>query len=981
MSMPAIETRKGVFGRPPACRKPARDDHGVRSFAGSKLWGTPGRLLWYIRRYRDPGCWGDAMKKKRVVIVGGGVAGLSAAHELIERDFEVTVYERNHVLGGKARSIAVPEPHELRKERRDAGKKDNKPLPGEHGFRFFPGWYWHLPDTMKRIPYPKTGQSVFENLVAADVNLLTSYGHDPIKAIVSFPVSWQQLKLMLKLPQEVVDLVPAHEIEFFVRKMIAFVVACEDRRLAEYETKSWWELMDASNRSQAFRDFLVKAATRTTIAARPEHASAYTVGKMAIQTLVDPVKDRVLNGPTNEVWIDPWRTCLEQKGVEFKTGWEFDSIIWPETNETTPKNEIKALRFLRTRDDLKLAEERLKTILFLRDAQAKVLRDDGTTERLDRETIARRSEQIGRLQLSERLALLFEDEARRGLTLVGKLGDSIPADLIPAGSRAAAFADLLRDTHKDTATQKTGTWVDDDALRTVAIAIEKIVLDEFVAADDQLAQGLAAVRRIADDGARKQAAHATYFSSFQTAWTTFVANRDADPTARDTYGAAARTALDTFRKTKPHGGVDFVECLKELALALKRQHLDCVRTAYWDDKNKCPTTNAVLTLQDPVLHYLRIAHGALQQEDLRPEIAEAEYFVFALPVEQMAYVVETSPTLQKIDAAKTEKPADGGGSLAGLVQLSEHVDWMAGIQFYLREKANITPGHIACLDSEWSLTAISQTQFWDDVDLKERGFGDCKSILSVDISAWDRRGNDVAKPAWDCSKEEIAHEVWSQLKRSLNRRGQSPLLTDDMLCAGPKLQPHRNFYLDDSIVDRYDRRKQGFFEKFRRVAFDANTLITRRAKADLAVDMPQAFGPRRQINAEPLLINRPGAWFLRPDATTGIPNMFLAADYVRTNTNLATMEGANEAARHATNAILKVSGSKWEPCEVRWLAEPAEPIRLLDKELWERKERFEDTYGDIPIRLAGAGVKAAMGAAEKAFEKARGIWNSFRRDS
>jgi len=921
------------------------------------------------------------MKKKRVVIVGGGVAGLSAAHELIERDFEVTVYERNHVLGGKARSIGVPEPHELRAERRaDPGKKDNKPLPGEHGFRFFPGWYWHLPDTMKRIPYPKTGKSVFENLVASDVALLASYDNDPIKWLVSFPVSWQQFKLVLKFPQEVIDLVPVHEVEFFVRKMMAFLVACEERRLAEYETKSWWELMDADNHSQAFRDFLVKAFTRTTVAARPEYASAYTIAKMAIQTFVDPIKDRVLNGPTNEVWIDPWRAYLEQQGVEFKTGWEFDAVVWPETTDSTPKNQIKALRFTRTRDDLKLAEERLKTIQFLRDAQKKVL--DATTKKpepLDREALARRSDQIGKLQLSERLALLFEDEARRGLTLAEKLGDDVPASTIPAGSRAPAFSDLLRDTNNPPPPQK-GTWVDDDALRKVAKAIEVVVLEEFIAADDELAKGLAAAYRIADEGAQQRVAYSSYRRRFNAAVKSYAAKRDTDPTARDAYSAAARNALSNFRKAKSDG-LDFVEGFKTLARSLKRQHLDCIRTIYWDDKHTCPTTIAALTLQDPVLEYLKIAHAALQQEDLRPETADAEYFVFALPVEQMAYIVETSPTLQKVDAAKTERAADGGGSLAGLVRLSEHVDWMAGIQFYLQEKVNITPGHIACLDSEWSLTAIAQTQFWDDVDLKDRGFGDCKSILSVDISAWDRRGNEVAKPAWDCTKEEIAREVWSQLKRALNRRGQVPLLTDEMLCAGPKLQPHRNFYLDDSIVDRYDRRKQGFFEKFRRVAFDANTLIARRAKADLAVDMPQSFGPRRQINAEPLLINRPGSWFLRPDATTGIPNMFLAADYVRTNTNLATMEGANEAARQATNAILKVSGSKADPCEVHWLAEPAEPLRLLDKELWERKESFEDTYGDIPIRLAGAGVKAAMGAAEKAFETARGIWKSFRRDT
>src|SRR5437773_2345920 len=44
--------------------------------------------------------------RKRVAVLGGGMAGLTAAHELAERGFQVTVYERN-ALGGKARSIPV----------------------------------------------------------------------------------------------------------------------------------------------------------------------------------------------------------------------------------------------------------------------------------------------------------------------------------------------------------------------------------------------------------------------------------------------------------------------------------------------------------------------------------------------------------------------------------------------------------------------------------------------------------------------------------------------------------------------------------------------------------------------------------------------------------------------------------------------------------------------------------------------------------
>ena len=40
-----------------------------------------------------------------VAILGGGVGGLSAAHELAERGFDVTVYEWRDTFGGKARSM------------------------------------------------------------------------------------------------------------------------------------------------------------------------------------------------------------------------------------------------------------------------------------------------------------------------------------------------------------------------------------------------------------------------------------------------------------------------------------------------------------------------------------------------------------------------------------------------------------------------------------------------------------------------------------------------------------------------------------------------------------------------------------------------------------------------------------------------------------------------------------------------------------
>src|SRR5688572_23820210 len=102
-----------------------------------------------------------AGKRKRrgptVAVLGGGMAGLTVAHELAERGFRVHVYERK-ALGGKARSIPV----------RGTAAGGRKPLPGEHGFRFFPGFYHHVPDSMRRIPVKGNENGVWDNLKDAN---------------------------------------------------------------------------------------------------------------------------------------------------------------------------------------------------------------------------------------------------------------------------------------------------------------------------------------------------------------------------------------------------------------------------------------------------------------------------------------------------------------------------------------------------------------------------------------------------------------------------------------------------------------------------------------------------------------------------------------------------------------------------------------------------------------------------------------------
>ena len=266
----------------------------------------------------------------KVVILGGGVAGLSAAHELIERGFEVDVYEKKPVyLGGKARSVDVPGSNLLHPD---------KYLPGEHGFRFFPGFYQHITDTMKRIPYTdpsgrKNRQGVFGNLVDVTRVGVLRNSKKPIVTIVSFPKSLADIESALSvLHTRDTDLKPG-EAKTFGKKVWQLMTSCQRRRDLEYEKIGWWQFMDADEHSEAYRHLLVEGLTRTLVAANAKHASTKTGGDIFIQLLFNIANpgmhtDRVLNGPTNDVWLKPWETYLNGKGVRFFKGALVEKLIF-----------------------------------------------------------------------------------------------------------------------------------------------------------------------------------------------------------------------------------------------------------------------------------------------------------------------------------------------------------------------------------------------------------------------------------------------------------------------------------------------------------------------------------------------------------------------------------------------------------------------------------------------------------------------------
>ena len=550
----------------------------------------------------------------RVLVLGGGVGGLTAAHELAERGYAVTIVEPK-VLGGKARSITVP----------GTGTGGRGDLPGEHGFRFFPGFYKNIPDTMRRIPVAGQPDGVVENLVDASQELLVV----PQGQLWVLPTPDQAgvLEGMKDIVTAigVAAAVPANQIVYFVRKLAVFLTSCDERRLGHWENVPWSDFTNAAHFSAAYRTVFGEGLTKDLVAAKGSLASTRTVGLMGeafVYALLCQgmpalrkqsgygAADRLLDGPTSEVWIDPWVAHLRSLGVTFVDSRRVSAITM-----------------------------------------------DGT-----------------------RVA---------GVTLQPTDADGDP---VPGGT---------------------------------------------------------------------------------------------------------------------------------------------------------------------------------------PETLTADWYVAAMPAEQMARLV----TADMIAAAP---------ELAGISRL--RTDWMNGIQFFLNRPLDVAiKGHVAFLDTPWALTAIDQGVFWRHDIATTYGDGSVKDIFSVDISDFFTPGILFDKPASECTPEQIAQEVWAQMKRSLNSRQQT-VLADDMLV---------RWFLDP------------------------------------AIHYPQGpTGPA--ANREPLLINTAGSWADRPEAGTSIENLTLASDYVRTNIDLATMEGANEAGRAAANAILERSGSSASPAAIGTLWQPAElgALRQTDAALY-----------------------------------------------
>lgn len=325
-------------------------------------------------------------------------------------------------------------------------------------------------------------------------------------------------------------------------------------------------------------------------------------------------------------------------------------------------------------------------------------------------------------------------------------------------------------------------------------------------------------------------------------------------------------------------------------------------------------------------------------DDTKTVEVNADYFIFALSLPELyalapRFLAAASATGQPLPADNDFDRVRGfverdlaGDTLAKDLQRDEPrgpLQHLSGIQFYFATDIRFWRGHTQYLDAPWGLTSISQPQFW----LRARTPRDLyRSVLSVDIGIWNQKYRGLT--AWECKPDQLAQYTWEQIR--------DHHLTAFRAQYGEQADlPHPVAYAldNDLVLGGQDDTRQ---------------------------------------DTTPFLVNRTGAYPRRPGRLhpaggdhAGMPRYpiwasqyVIAGTFAQTYTRLTSMEGANESARHAVNAVIAAANAQCEPCEI-WDPEACELPDLtwlieLDRKLLQRRlPHFTDILGwrELPAQI------------------------------
>ena len=260
---------------------------------------------------------------KSIVIFGAGIAGLTAAHELAQLGYNVSVYETLDQPGGFFRSSRL--------------EKDN--MPSEYSWHGMGPWYHNAFDLMQQIPFSEKG-SIYDLALSRPVDFgifpdtdTAQFFDEGVKSLPKMfrMKNWEFVKwfyLMLKTwtsnTRSKIDYDKINAAQAW-------------KPLMEDEAhKTWrscfgpWIGSDWSKVSlQTAGDFFRKQLTTKAVNRHKadQNGPAWTQGTGAGWLL--------FKGPSSEYWFNPWITYLKGKWVRFYWGQTLTKLEFDGTTITS----------------------------------------------------------------------------------------------------------------------------------------------------------------------------------------------------------------------------------------------------------------------------------------------------------------------------------------------------------------------------------------------------------------------------------------------------------------------------------------------------------------------------------------------------------------------------------------------------------------------------------------------------------------------
>jgi hypothetical protein len=307
--------------------------------------------------------------------------------------------------GGAAVSIAAARPGERPPDRSDGVTPSHDRwavvdvsftvLPGEHGFRFFPSYYNHVFDTMRRIPIldavgDESSRTVYDNVVPTPSQGIVTGGVSPLVMPRSPPGSdyerSERLAMLRTLGYTAADVVQ------LMLRVTRYMSTCSARRAREMERISWWEYLeghdpDTGQKLYEYSErFQSDAKTQSRVLASFDAVwgDARTCGNTYVQLLYNwlrtlPKVDGTMNAPTSESWLEPWRAYLERRlGVEFVPG-ELSQLTLEDGKLVAHGAYVRPITGEALEEDGALAPAARRLVEAIRDADYHVVATDACT--------------------------------------------------------------------------------------------------------------------------------------------------------------------------------------------------------------------------------------------------------------------------------------------------------------------------------------------------------------------------------------------------------------------------------------------------------------------------------------------------------------------------------------------------------------------------------------------------------------------------